>query len=84
MKKIAVILVGLVTLSTIMVSAQDHLVEVYEREHIPNKNPVPYEYMREADVMWSKVVYRMIDLRQKQNLPLYYPTKPIGGKNEFY
>jgi gliding motility associated protien GldN len=83
MKKIAVILVGLVTLSTIMVSAQDHLVEVYEREHIPNKNPVPYEYMREADVMWSKVVYRMIDLRQKQNLPLYYPTKPIGGRMSF-
>jgi gliding motility associated protien GldN len=56
------------------------LLEVYEREHIPNKTPVPYEYMREADIMWSKVVYRMVDLRQTQNLPMYYPTKPIGGR----
>jgi gliding motility associated protien GldN len=36
--------------------------------------------MREADIMWSKVVYRMVDLRQSQNLGLYYPTKPIGGR----
>lgn len=63
--------------------AQDNLREVYEREHIPNKTPVPYEYIREADVMWSKVVYRLIDLRQKQNLSLYYPTRPIGGRMSF-
>ena len=52
MKKIAVMFIGLLAMSTLGVSAQDHLVEVYEREHIPNKTPVPYEYMREADVMW--------------------------------
>ena len=63
--------------------AQDNLKEVYVREHIPHKKPVPYEYIREADVMWSKVIYRMVDLRQKQNLPLYYPTKPIGGRMNF-
>lgn len=50
--------------------AQDALEEVYVKEHIPHKKAVPYEYIREADVMWSKIVYRMIDLRQKQNLPL--------------
>ncbi len=79
MKKIGV-LFGLVLLTSWGVKAQDQLTEVYSREHIPNKTPVPYEYIREADVMWSKVVYRMIDLRQKQNLPLYYPTKPIGDR----
>lgn len=79
MKKIGV-LFGLMILSTWGIKAQDQLTEVYSREHIPNKTPVPYEYIREADVMWSKVVYRMIDLRQKQNLPLYYPTKPIGDR----
>ncbi len=78
MKKLSVI-IGLLAIF-LGASAQDHLTEVYDREHIPNKIPVPYEYIREADVMWSKVVYRMIDLRQKQNLPLYYPTKPIGGR----
>jgi gliding motility associated protien GldN len=79
MKKISVLL-GFMTLSTIGIYAQDQLLEVYEREHIPNKRPVPYEYIREADVMWSKTVYRMVDLRQTQNLSLYYPTKPIGGR----
>jgi hypothetical protein len=41
MRKIAVVFIGLFAMSTIWVSAQDHLVEVYEREHIPNKKPVP-------------------------------------------
>lgn len=81
MKKIVLLLVGLSVLSVAYkVSAQDNLQEVYVREHIPLKKPVPYEYIREADVMWSKIIYRMIDLRQKQNLSLYYPTQPIGGR----
>lgn len=84
MKKIVFLLIGIMILAfSYKVSAQDNLREVYVREHIPHKKPVPYEYIREADVMWSKIVYRMIDLRQKQNLPLYYPTKPIGGRMNF-
>jgi gliding motility associated protien GldN len=62
------------------IRAQDVLEEVYVKEHIPNKKPVPYAYVRESDVMWAKTVYRMIDLRQKQNLSLYYPTQPIGNR----
>lgn len=47
----------------------------YERTTIPEKlRPVPYTYVREADVLWSKIIWRMIDLRQKINLTLYYPT----------
>ncbi len=84
MKKIVLLLTGVlfsgISYTTL---AQDNLKEVYVREHIPHKDPVPYEYIREADVMWSKVIYRMVDLRQKQNLPLYYPTKPIGGRMNF-
>ena len=33
-------------------------------------------YVREADVMWSKRVWRVIDLREKLNLPIYYPEEP--------
>jgi gliding motility associated protien GldN len=84
MKKIVFLLIGALLLSiSAKINAQDNLKEVYVREHIPHKTPVPYEYIREADVMWSKILYRMIDLRQKQNLPLYYPTKPIGGRMNF-
>jgi gliding motility associated protien GldN len=60
--------------------AQDTKVEVYDKIHIPYKKPIPYPYTREADVMWAKVIWRMIDLREKMNLPLYYPKDPIGER----
>lgn len=53
---------------------------VYKKEHIFNKKPIPYPAVREADIMWSKVVWRIIDLREKINQPLYYPTKAIGDR----
>jgi gliding motility associated protien GldN len=33
-------------------------------------------YVREADMMWSRRIWRVIDLREKMNLPLYYPLEP--------
>jgi gliding motility associated protien GldN len=53
---------------------------VYKKAHILNKKPIEYPHVREADIMWSKVVWRMIDLREKINQPLYFPTKPIGDR----
>jgi gliding motility associated protien GldN len=38
--------------------------------------PMSTVYVREADMMWSKRVWRVIDLREKMNLPLYYPMEP--------
>jgi gliding motility associated protien GldN len=35
---------------------------------------VHYPFVREADVLWKKVTWEIIDLREKANLPLYYPT----------
>ncbi len=46
---------------------------VYIQEHIPTKRMIPYEYVREADVIWSRRVWEYIDLREKINLPMYYP-----------
>ncbi len=42
-------------------------------EHVPTKRMIPYEYVREADVMWSKRVWRSIDMREKINHPMYFP-----------
>jgi gliding motility associated protien GldN len=47
---------------------------LYERETIPQRVPVPYPHLREADMLWTKRIWRMIDLREKINHPLYYPT----------
>ena len=41
-------------------------------------------YVREANVLWSKTIWRMIDLREKQNLRLFYPTKPIDERRSLF
>ena len=43
---------------------------IYIQEHIPTKRLIPYEYVREADVIWSKRVWRTIDMREKFNHPI--------------
>ena len=62
-------------------TAQNVLDDIYQPEHEPVRKPVPYNYLRQADVMWKKKLWRMLDLRQKINLPLYYPTDhPINNR----
>lgn len=45
-------------------------------EHLKNaenEEPLPYGYVNDRDILWSKVVWEHIDLNQRINLPLYYP-----------
>ena len=60
--------------------------DIYKRENIiPTKKPVPYSYIREADVMWAKDIWRIIDLRQRMNYPLRYPeVDPIESRYSLY
>jgi gliding motility associated protien GldN len=53
-------------------------------EKTGNKPPVAYTHIREADVMWSKKVWRRIDLRQKMNYPYYYPIDPISDRKSLF
>lgn len=46
---------------------------VFIQEHIPTKRMIPYEFIREADVIWSKRVWESIDMREKINHPMYFP-----------
>lgn len=50
---------------------------VYIQEHIPTKRMIPYEYVREADAIWSRRVWEYIDLREKINHELYYPLDEV-------
>ncbi|MFK8044538.1 MAG: gliding motility protein GldN [Crocinitomicaceae bacterium] len=50
---------------------------VYMESNIPTKKVVPYEFVREADVIWSKKIWQVIDLREKFNHPLYYPLDDL-------
>lgn len=50
----------------------------------PNKRPPSWTALREADAMWSKRVWRVIDLREKINLPLYYPDEVINDRQSLF
>ncbi|MCQ2283868.1 MAG: gliding motility protein GldN [Bacteroidales bacterium] len=41
-------------------------------------DPVPYAPIRQADVMSYYTIWRTIDLREKVNHPLYFPTEVSG------
>lgn len=60
------------------------IVDVYEKTHISSKKPISYVPIREADVMWSKDIWRVLDLREKMNQPLFFPTQPIGKRMSFF
>ena len=61
-------------------TAVDYKIEVYQKENIPFKSPIPFPFVREADVTQEWTVWRMIMLTEKQNLVLYYPTANIGSR----
>ncbi|MBI4944776.1 MAG: gliding motility protein GldN [Bacteroidetes bacterium] len=53
---------------------------VYIPEHLPNRKPIPYVPLRESDVIWQHRIWRVIDLREKINHPLYFPTDEVSTK----
>ena len=49
-------------------------VKTDEQKAVDKDKPLPYGYIADRDVLWSKVVWEYIDLNQKINLPYYYPV----------
>ncbi len=45
---------------------------------ITSEKPVlAYDHVREADIFWEKRIWRVIDIREKMNLPFAYPERPF-------
>lgn len=77
------IVVCLIGVSTGL-KAQSVLDGVYIKEHTQTKKVVPYPSLREADVMWAKRIWQVIDLQEKINLPLYYPLQEINDRKNLF
>jgi gliding motility associated protien GldN len=79
MKKLSLYL--LFSLGFVILSfGQDVMDGIYVKGHVPARKPIPYYHLREADATWSKKVWRMLDLKEKLNHPLYYPTEPMDDR----
>lgn len=81
MKKLFLILfaIGLACAATQPATAQV-IDGPYQKKITRDRKPAPLPAVREADVFWSKTIWRIIDLREKMNQDLYYPTREMHGR----
>lgn len=49
--------------------------DIVEKRIIDEKKVLPYQPLREADIFWEKRIWRVIDVREKMNLPFAYPEE---------
>lgn len=56
---------------------QPPLDDIVEPTTTASKRIIPYETLREADIFWKKRIWRIIDIREKMNLPFGYPERPF-------
>ena len=58
--------------------AEDRYVDDIVSKRLVVENTVlPYEPIREADIAWQKKIWRVLDTREKMNLPFRYPEKSL-------
>lgn len=56
-------------------------VRTEEQIAVDNDAPLEYGYVDDRDILWSKTLWETVDLDERVNFPLYYPTDTmdIGG-----
>lgn len=64
--------------------AQTVLDGAWIKEHNKTKKVIQYPFIREADVMFAKRIWQDIDLREKMNMPLYYPLEESNGMKSLF
>ena len=68
----------------LLAQTQTVLDGAYVREHNPTRKVIGYPYLREADVMWAKRIWQVIDLRQKINQTMYFPIDALENRKSLF
>ncbi|OWW26269.1 gliding motility protein GldN [Zobellia sp. OII3] len=86
------LVIGAVTLLPVSMMAQANILNAKKPEEIgikteaqkalDNDAPLEYGYVDDRDILWSKTVWEVIDLDERVNFPLYYPTDTIDIGND--
>lgn len=51
--------------------------DIVDKRIIDDRRVLPCQPIREADIFWEKRIWRVLDVREKMNLPFAYPEKPF-------
>lgn len=51
--------------------------EVVKKDIMQQRRVLTYQPVRESDIFWEKRIWRIIDVREKMNLPFAYPEEPF-------
>jgi len=63
---------------TLCASAQSEMEDwTYDKKAVKERKVIPHRYTREANVKYHKIIHRIIDVREKQNLPMHWPKNPF-------
>ena len=59
------------------IESQQPMDDITEREVVRDHRVLPYQPIREADILWEKRIWRVVDVREKMNLPFSAPESPL-------
>ncbi len=79
MKNILVLTLAILSCGILNAQESKSLVRdgAFDKIATKEKEILKYDDIREADVLWSKRVWRVIDTREKMNLTFAYPQEPL-------